>query len=85
MSSHFKTELGKEEILSLYNEELNDLDIEYKYLKVNSSYGFTNIIITGKPSNPPLIILHESNACAPISLETYPAYHENSKYLQLMC
>ncbi|MFT6937429.1 MAG: pimeloyl-ACP methyl ester carboxylesterase, partial [Saprospiraceae bacterium] len=34
--------------------------------------GKTNIIVTGDASNPPLIIVHGSNGCAPIGLETYP-------------
>ncbi|MCH7974006.1 MAG: alpha/beta fold hydrolase, partial [Bacteroidetes bacterium] len=72
MISLFKSESGKNEILSLYNEKLIDLNIEYQYKIIDSSYGKTNIIITGKSSNPPLIIIHGSNGCAPISLETYP-------------
>lgn len=72
MISLFKSESGKNEILSLYDEKLIDLNIEYQYKIIDSSYGKTNIIITGKSSNPPLIIIHGSNGCAPISLETYP-------------
>lgn len=72
MTSLFKSESGKNEILSLYDEKLIDLNIEYQYKIIDSSYGKTNIIITGKSSNPPLIIIHGSNGCAPISLATYP-------------
>jgi pimeloyl-ACP methyl ester carboxylesterase len=72
MTSLFKSETGKNEILSLYDEKLIDLNIEYQYKTIDSSYGKTNIIITGKSLNPPLIIIHGSNGCAPISLETYP-------------
>jgi len=72
MRSLYKTDSGKKEIINLYDEKLIDLNIEYQYEIINSSYGKTNIIITGEPSNPPLIIIHGSNGCAPISLETYP-------------
>lgn len=72
MNSLFKTEKGKREILGLYDQKLNDLNINYKYLKVETSYGETNIILTGDQSNPPIIIVHGSNGCAPIALETYP-------------
>jgi len=72
MRSLYKTDSGKTEIINLYDEKLIDLNIEYQYEIINSSYGKTNIIITGEPSNPPLIIIHGSNGCAPISLETYP-------------
>ncbi len=72
MPSLYKSEAGKNEIITLYDEKLSDLNIDYKYKSVDSSYGKTNIIITGNPENPPLIIVHGSNGCAPISLETYP-------------
>lgn len=72
MPSLYKTETGKKDILRLYDEKLNDLNIEYHYKVVDTSYGKTNIIITGASSNPPLIIVHGANGCAPISLETYP-------------
>ena len=72
MKSLFKTEKGKKEILSLYDAKLNELNIEFEYIKVNTTFGETNIIVTGNPSNPPIIIVHGSNGCAPIALETYP-------------
>lgn len=72
MQSLFKTESGKREILSLYDEKLNELNIDSEYLKVDTSFGETNIIVTGATSNPPIIIVHGSNGCAPIALETYP-------------
>lgn len=72
MPSLFKTTQGKEEILRLYDEKLRELNIDYQYQTVDSSFGKTNIIVTGSPLNPPLMIVHGSNGCAPISLETYP-------------
>ncbi|MGB1206833.1 MAG: alpha/beta fold hydrolase [Chitinophagales bacterium] len=72
MPSFFKSEAGKDEILSLYDEKLEELNIEYQYKVIDSSYGKTNIIVTGTASNPPLMIIHGSNGCAPIGLETYP-------------
>lgn len=72
MTSLYKSEQGKKEILNLYEEKLDQLNIEYHYKTVPTSFGKTNIIVSGKPSNPPIIIVHGSNACAPIALETYP-------------
>lgn len=72
MTSLFKTAIGKKEILNLYEEKLKELDIDFEYIQVDTSYGNTNIIATGNPSNPPIIIIHGSNGCAPIALETYP-------------
>ncbi len=72
MESLYKSEKGKREILNLYDEKLKELNIEYQYETVDTSYGKTNIIITGETDNPPIIIIHGSNGCAPIALETYP-------------
>ncbi len=67
----FKSEQGKNAIFQLYEEKLEELNITYNYRTIDSSFGKTNLIVTGKPSNPPIIIVHGSNACAPIALETY--------------
>ena len=76
MNSLFKSEQGKEEILQLYDAKLESLNIEYEYLTVQTSFGMTNIIVTGDPANPPIIIVHGSNGCAPIALETYANLHK---------
>lgn len=68
----FKSELGKSEILSLYDKKLEELNIDYSSKVLETTYGSTNILITGSPQNSPLIIVHGSNGCAPISLEIYP-------------
>jgi pimeloyl-ACP methyl ester carboxylesterase len=72
----FKSEKGKKEILHLYDEKLKSLNIDYEYLTVQTSFGKTNIIATGDPANPPIIIVHGSNGCAPIALETYANLHK---------
>lgn len=72
MSTLFKSPEGKQEILSLYDQKLEELIIDFECLQVETSFGKTNIIATGDVSNPPMIIIHGSNGCAPIALETYP-------------
>ena len=72
MKSLFKSHQGKNEILRLYDQKLDELNIDFEYLKVETSFGETNIIATGDPLNPPIIIVHGSNGCAPVALETYP-------------
>ncbi|MFY0696244.1 MAG: alpha/beta hydrolase [Balneola sp.] len=67
----FKSEQGKKEILSLYDKKLESLNLDFEYLTVQTSFGKTNIIATGDPANPPIMIVHGSNGCAPIALETY--------------
>jgi pimeloyl-ACP methyl ester carboxylesterase len=71
MKSLFKSERGKKEILQLYDKKLESLNIDYEYQTIGTSFGNTNVIVTGAPENPPIIIVHGSNGCAPIALETY--------------
>ncbi|THD69610.1 alpha/beta hydrolase [Robertkochia marina] len=77
MKSLFKTAKGKQDILQLYDQKLDELKIPYDSFKVKTSYGETNIISAGAPSNPPILLVHGSNACAPIALETYPNIYKN--------
>lgn len=71
MKSLFKSEQGKNEILQLYDKKLESLELDYEYKTINTSFGNTNIIVTGNKENPPIIIVHGSNGCAPVALETY--------------
>ena len=70
--SFFKTKEGKQEIFDLYDEKLKELNIDHNYVKIETSIGTTNIICSGDPQNPPILLVHGSNGCAPIALETYP-------------
>lgn len=72
----FKSKKGKNEILSLYDKKLESLKIDYEYLTIQTDFGKTNVIATGDPANPPIIIVHGSNGCAPIALETYANLHK---------
>ncbi len=72
MKSLFKSAEGKREILSFYDQKLDELNIDFEYLQVETSFGTTNIIATGDASKPPIVLVHGSNGCAPIALETYP-------------
>jgi len=71
MKSLYKSETGKAEILNLYDKKIKDLNINYHNKTVETTFGTTNVIITGDVSKPPILIVHGSNGCAPIALETY--------------
>ena len=72
MSTFFKSETGRAEVLSLYDQKLQDLGIEYQSQTVRTQFGETHLLVTGPVDGPPLMIVHGSNGCAPIALETYP-------------
>lgn len=63
---------AKEEILAIYQRKLDSLNIEYSSQNIPTSFGNTHLIVTGSPENPPLLLIHGSNGCAPIALEVYP-------------
>lgn len=71
MKSLFTSEAGKAKLLNLYDKKLKSLALNYSYKEVITSYGKTNIIVTGKDTNPPILIIHGANGCGPIALETY--------------
>lgn len=68
----FKSKKGKEKIITLYNQKLNDLNIEYSEKSVETKFGVTNVITTGDTKNPPLILIHGTGGCAPQILESFP-------------
>lgn len=72
MKDFFKSEAGKREIFRLYDQKLQELDIEYQEADIPTSFGRTRVVQTGDESRPPLIIIHGSNGCAPVALEAYP-------------
>ena len=74
----FKSKEGKEKILTLYKQKLNELNIEYSEKLIETTFGVTNIIITGDTKNPPLLLIHGTGGCAPLILESFP--NLSSKY-----
>ncbi len=68
----FKSKEGKEKIITLYNQKLSALHIEYSENLVTTSFGDTNVIITGDTKNPPLILIHGTGGCAPQILDSFP-------------
>lgn len=71
MESLYKSEHGKQEILTLYDEKLSEVGIKYTVKNIDTTFGKTSVIATGNPSKPPIILVHGSNGCAPVALETY--------------
>ena len=69
MTSFFSDPLAQEAVEHLYQHKLDELPISYELLQIETSFGNTNIILTGQETNPPLVLLHGSNACAPLAIE----------------
>ena len=71
MKSLYSSPEAKKEIESLYFAKLESLPIPYQTLMIETTFGDTNIIITGKKGKQPLVLLHGANACAPVAIETF--------------
>ncbi|MEM6378374.1 MAG: alpha/beta hydrolase [Bacteroidota bacterium] len=78
MGSLFKSASEKKEILDLYDQKLEELNISYESIYLDTSFGSTHVLRTGSPALPPLILVHGSNGFAPIALGCYP--NLSSKY-----
>ncbi len=78
MNTLFKSATGKKEILDLYDQKLEELDIADESIYLETTFGRTHVLRTGDPSLPPLLLIHGANGCAPIALECYP--NLSSKY-----
>ena len=66
--SIYKSEEGKKKILSLYDEQLNRLNVPYKDVYVETSFGRTHLIETGSLQGEPLIVFHGGNATSAFNL-----------------
>ena len=69
MNSFFNSPQTKRAIERLYQNKLDELSITFELLKVETSFGNTNILLTGQQGKPPLVLVHGSNGCAPIAIE----------------
>lgn len=56
----FKSEQGRQKILEAYNGFLGGLNTEYKQKFVDTSYGKTYVLETGRRSKPTVVLLHGS-------------------------
>lgn len=80
MKPLYKNQKAKADIMSLYEEKLNSLQIDYKEIDVKSSFGNTRVIKTGNEKGKPVVLFHGINAGAPLTLE---AVKDLRKHYQL--
>lgn len=66
--SIYKTPKGKEEILKLYDKQLERLNIPYEDIYVMTSFGKTHLVETGNMNGIPLLLFHGGNATTAYNL-----------------
>lgn len=64
----YKSEKGKEEILALYDKQLDRLKVAYSDKWVSTSFGRTHLIENGNPAGIPLLVFHGGNATTAYNL-----------------
>ncbi|MBN2796027.1 MAG: alpha/beta hydrolase [Clostridia bacterium] len=77
-TSVYKTQEGKDLILSTYAQVLKDWPIPYDKHMVNTHYGITHAMTCGNPQLPPLVLIHGSNSnnfCWIGDIKTYTRTH----------
>ncbi len=66
--SIYKSAAGKNEILKLYDKQLEQLDVAYADKYVDTSFGNTHLIETGNLQGIPLLVFHGGNATTAYNL-----------------
>lgn len=56
-------------MIRLYFQKLDELPIRYELMKIETTFGDTNLVITGPKEKPALVLLHDTNAFAPLAIE----------------
>ncbi|MCR4788677.1 MAG: alpha/beta hydrolase [Lachnospiraceae bacterium] len=70
MRSIYKSEEGKKEILDLYDRQLSRLEVPWKDVYAETSFGKTHIIETGNMFGEPLLFFHGGNSTSAYTLLT---------------
>ena len=68
MESIYKSESGKKKILELYDQQLARLDVPYRDIYLETTFGRTHLIETGASECEPLLVFHGGNATTAYNL-----------------
>lgn len=66
--SIYKSDKGKEAILSLYERQLERLDKKFEDIYIDTTFGKTHLIETGNFTGVPLLVFHGGNATTAYNL-----------------
>ncbi|RCV65002.1 hypothetical protein C5S53_05935 [Methanophagales archaeon] len=71
MTTIYKSSDGEAKVLSLYDNALANLGLEFEETTVNTRFCDTHIIITEPKEAPPLVILQGGNTVSPVTLSWF--------------
>lgn len=67
----YNSSKGEELFLQFYDSCLNELDIDYEEMTVDTRFGSTHLLVLGPPDGKPIFLLHGGNS---INMETLVWY-----------
>ncbi len=65
IKSIYKSEEGKEKIIKMYNQALEELHIDYDSQMVDTRFGKTHVLVMGPKSATPIMIFQGGNTINP--------------------
>ncbi|MHA2297363.1 MAG: alpha/beta fold hydrolase [Candidatus Hodarchaeales archaeon] len=68
-NSIYRTSNGKKIIQEIYDKHLEKLNLNYEDKYVDTRYGDTHVLLTGKRDGTPLVTMHGGNAYTPDGLQ----------------
>ena len=63
--SIYRSQLSKSLVINLYNAQIAKLDIPYKDIFVETSFGRTHVVEIGNLEGKPLLVFHGGNSTTP--------------------
>ena len=69
MKSIYINQKAKENVIALYNKQLEELNIRYNDIFIETSFGKTHLIECGNQEKQPLLVFHGGNATSAYNLK----------------
>lgn len=70
MRSIYRNEHAKKAVWELYDKQLNELEVPYRDLFVETPFGKTHVVKCGNPNGTPLLVFHGGNATTAYNLRS---------------
>lgn len=69
MSAIYKNKQAKIDLMNLYDQKLQSLQIAYENIDINTRFGNTRVVKAGNNNGKKIVLFHGYNAGAPLTLE----------------
>lgn len=73
----YKNEESMKKIHAFYDKAMDQLNVKYRELYIETTYGNTHILIVGDENKPSIITLHGGNGISPLNIRLFLPLLEN--------